>query len=268
MQENEFEKQVQQSMEGLQLKPSDDVWQNVATAISQKKRKKGFFWIFSSLFFLLIAGILGWSYFMNEQVKNTAAVKRIDTSNHSKIDAALMQPAKSIIANVKESTLENRLVIDIEKFSDSNGLQSIPHSKSLLLVNSKSVLSSQEYSTAINRNVVKQPNYLSKKVKGNSRGKKYIQISNVGVDSFEDEAQGNGLAAIPAIRITGNFYEKPLLPTADISAEVFSIVPRTDAQLIAVSAAQKGNPQRTADKNKKIIWGALWVTFLCSRNSN
>ena len=264
MQENKFEKQIQQTMEGLQLKPSDDVWQNVATAISQKKRKKVIFWIFSSLFFFLIAVITGWNYFMNEQGKDTYNVKHIAKLNHSTIVAPFMQPAKPIIAKITDSAFEKSPVVDINKCGNSSGLHSTPHLKSLLQANSKSVQKPQDYSTAINRNIVEQPNYLSKKVKENSRGKKYIQISNVGINSFEDEAKGNGLAAIPAIRITGNFYQKPLLPTADISADVFSIVPRTAAQLITISAAQKDNPQRTTDKNKKIIWG---ISFAFGRGA-
>ena len=264
MQENEFEKQVQQSMEGLQLKPSDDVWQNVATAISQKKRKKGVFWIFSSLFFLLIAGILGWNYFMNEQVKNIAAVKHVDTSNHSKIDAALIQSAKPIIANVTDSTFANSPVVDNNKIGNSNGLLSTSHSKSLLLVNSKSVQKSQEYATAVNKNVEEQPNYRSRKVTGSSKGKKYIQISNIAVDSLDDNLNIMGLAAIPVIEPGGNFYQKPPLQEVGISTEVFADVPRIAAQLIAVSATEKGTPPGIHDKSKEIIWG---ISFALGRGA-
>lgn len=264
MQENKFEKQVQQSMEGLQLKPSDAVWQNVASAISQKKRKKSFFWIFSSLFFLLIAGIMGWNYFMNEQVNTTAAVKRIDTSHQSTTANAFIQSVKPIIINLKDSALENGRVVDIDKSSVSKGLKSIPHSKSLLLVNSKSVVKSQEYSNAINKNVVEQPNYLSKKVKGNNKGKKYIQISEVTVDSVEDEVNIIGLPAIPVIEPTGNFYQKPLLSEASFSPEVFSNVPRINVQLMTAFVTEKDNPQRTADKSKEIIWG---ISFAIGRGA-
>ena len=120
MQENEFEKKVQQSMEELQLKPSDEVWQNVATAITQKKRNKSFFWIFSSLFFLLIAGILGWNYFMNGQGINTAAVKQIDTSNQSTI-AAPIHSVKQSTANVEDSSFENSPLVIDNKSGKSNG---------------------------------------------------------------------------------------------------------------------------------------------------
>ena len=264
MQENEFEKQVQQSMEGLQLKPSDDVWRNVASAINLKKRHKSFFWIFGSLIFLLFAGILGWNYFMNGQVKNTAAVKHIDTSNHSKIDAAIMQPAKLIIAGVTDSVFENSPVVDNNKSGSSNGLQSTTHSKSLLLVNSKSVQKSQGYSTVVNRNIEEQPNYRSRKVAGRNKGKKYIQISDVGVDFFEDEVNPMDLPAIPLFEPTVNFYQKLPFPQANISTEVFLNIPRINAQLGNISIAEKGKQKPVVDKNKKIIWG---ISFALGRGA-
>ncbi len=264
MQENEFEKQVKQSMEELKLNPSDEVWQNVAIAISKKKRNKSFFWILSSLFFLLIAGILGWNYFMNGQVKDTAAVKHIDLSNQLNINAAYIPPAKPIIANVKDSALQNRRVVDIDKLNNSKGLLSIPYSKSLLIGNTKGVGKSQRYSTTAKRNVVEKPNYLTHKAKGINKGKKYIEISNVAIDSLEDEVNRKGLPAIPVIELTGNFYQKPLLPEASISTKVFSNVPKINSQLITVSAAEKGNSQRTAHKNKKIIWG---ISFALGRGA-
>jgi hypothetical protein len=46
MPENEFEKQVQQKMEGLKFTPADEVWKEVAYRIrKEKKKKRIFFWL-------------------------------------------------------------------------------------------------------------------------------------------------------------------------------------------------------------------------------
>ncbi len=62
---NDFEKAVQQRMEELRLRPSEDVWQKVEAEIQQKKKRR-------SLFFLLllagltVLGYMGYSYLSHQ----------------------------------------------------------------------------------------------------------------------------------------------------------------------------------------------------------
>jgi hypothetical protein len=59
MQENNFEKQVQQKLDELKLDPSDFVWQNVYAKIKKEKRRWRELIIFFVLF-ILCGGILLW----------------------------------------------------------------------------------------------------------------------------------------------------------------------------------------------------------------
>ncbi|MDB5280180.1 MAG: hypothetical protein JWR61_5135 [Ferruginibacter sp.] len=57
MPENEFEKEVQQKIVGLKLKPNDEVWQNVAGAINKRKGKSRIFAFILLLLFFSTAGL-------------------------------------------------------------------------------------------------------------------------------------------------------------------------------------------------------------------
>ncbi len=58
--QNNFEKEVQQKMEELQLVPSPPLWEKIALEIQpEKKRRRIFFWIFVAL---LIVGMGAWCY--------------------------------------------------------------------------------------------------------------------------------------------------------------------------------------------------------------
>src|SRR4051812_31456325 len=57
MQENNFEKRVQQKLDELQLTPSEPVWQNIELAIRKKRERRLIFWFIP---FLLVAGGLVW----------------------------------------------------------------------------------------------------------------------------------------------------------------------------------------------------------------
>ena len=57
MPENEFEKEVQQKIDGLKLKPNAEVWQNVASAITKRKAGKRIFVLILLLLFFSTAGL-------------------------------------------------------------------------------------------------------------------------------------------------------------------------------------------------------------------
>lgn len=85
MPESEFDKQVQQEMEGLRLRPSAAVWENVEKELRRKKRRRYivFFWLLAGL------GLLGYSgYFLTQKGKPTLA----ESSGKNK---AVQQPAQS-----------------------------------------------------------------------------------------------------------------------------------------------------------------------------
>lgn len=53
MQENEFEKKVQQKLDALQVQPTDEVWQKIKVQVAQKKQKRRFAFLF------LVAALIG-----------------------------------------------------------------------------------------------------------------------------------------------------------------------------------------------------------------
>jgi hypothetical protein len=60
MQENNFEKQVQQKMEELKIDPSINVWQKVSLSITDRKRDRRIFYLFCLLFVAITAGTIFW----------------------------------------------------------------------------------------------------------------------------------------------------------------------------------------------------------------
>ena len=67
MQENEFEKQVQQKMEELKLDPSAEVWTEVERRIRKEKKRRFIFWWWPLFFLLLGGGIVTGIWFSNEK---------------------------------------------------------------------------------------------------------------------------------------------------------------------------------------------------------
>ncbi|MES2847497.1 MAG: hypothetical protein V4685_00455 [Bacteroidota bacterium] len=72
MQENEFEKKLQQKMEALQVQPTGEVWEKIKEQVAQKKRRRSFAFFFL-LIGLLVAGVL-FSGQLNWFNKNEASV--------------------------------------------------------------------------------------------------------------------------------------------------------------------------------------------------
>jgi Outer membrane protein beta-barrel domain len=86
MQQSEFEKQVQQKMEGLKLSPANAVWEKVAAGLPAEKKPRR--WIFFILLFagLLTGSFLLWNKFDREDkqvVTNDTAVKENVLQNNT-----------------------------------------------------------------------------------------------------------------------------------------------------------------------------------------
>ena len=79
MQENNFEKRVQQKLDELQLTPSEPVWQNIEAVIRKKKERRLVFWF---LPFLLVAG--GWVWWQTKNVPQQTVAKTQPQQTFSK----------------------------------------------------------------------------------------------------------------------------------------------------------------------------------------
>ena len=56
MEENKFEKQVQQKMDELKIHPSDSVWEKIEVRIEKRKRSNRGLFLFLLLFFVFLTG--------------------------------------------------------------------------------------------------------------------------------------------------------------------------------------------------------------------
>jgi len=80
MPESEFDKQVQQDLEGLRLRPSAVVWENVEKELRRKKRRRYivFFWLLTGL------GLLGYTgYLLTQKDKPTLVGSSGTPAGHS-----------------------------------------------------------------------------------------------------------------------------------------------------------------------------------------
>src|SRR5215217_5218620 len=75
MQENNFEKRVQEKLDELRLTPSEPVWQNLEVAIRKKKERRLVFWLLP--FFLATGGLIWWqaATWQNEKVVQQPVAK-------------------------------------------------------------------------------------------------------------------------------------------------------------------------------------------------
>jgi len=113
MQANEFEKKVQQTMDGFRLRPSDDVWQNVERRIRERKRKRRI--IFFILFSLIGLALAGYGIYdfsdnqMTSQKENITSGKIINTKTSTVKEPTIpvKKPTPGDISG-KEQKLVNR----------------------------------------------------------------------------------------------------------------------------------------------------------------
>ncbi len=129
MQENKFEKQVQQKLDELKLDPSDVVWQNIYAKIRKEKRRRGVF-IFPILFFVFLCGGT-WLWFLNNQTKEQQLAKKfiakknatgkthidLDSTKNKKV---ILENRKTINSTTIKSDAENNSITEADIKIESN----------------------------------------------------------------------------------------------------------------------------------------------------
>ncbi len=91
MQENEFEKKLQQKLETLQVQPTTEVWQKVKEQVAQKKRKRRLAFIFL-LVVLLGAGTVATIMLLNNHNSNNTIVAESKTKENAETGPATNNP--------------------------------------------------------------------------------------------------------------------------------------------------------------------------------
>ncbi len=115
MQENNFEKAVQQKLNGLHLTPSEPVWQRLEASIKKKRERRFIFWLLPLL--LLTAGLAWWGLKTMQQ-ENAVAAKPAEvieqtptfSKPHARTknkEAAVAKPATLNTPAAKDPVVEN-----------------------------------------------------------------------------------------------------------------------------------------------------------------
>ena len=133
MRANEFEKQVQQKMEELQLRPSPEVWEEVEKQIRKdKKRRRIIFWW---LLPLLLTGAISFIIVQNENKSNSIADSTINNQTlptESKPNEPVSIPAPTTTDNPALSS-DKPVVDDISKKANPDDLPVISKDKKDIL---------------------------------------------------------------------------------------------------------------------------------------
>ncbi|HEY5405567.1 MAG TPA: hypothetical protein VIJ92_00705 [Ginsengibacter sp.] len=114
MEENKFEKQVQQKMDELQIQPSESIWEKIEVQIGKKKKRKwGVLILFLCIGVLLSGTYCLWNAGRQEVSKNTNSEKSILKKNSNSSSVKENKIVQQQINPVPES--ENKKNNDVAK---------------------------------------------------------------------------------------------------------------------------------------------------------
>ena len=108
MPENEFEKQVQQKMDGLKVKPSEKVWQHVAGAIVKRKNDRRIFAVVLLCLLIAAGGIFLLNITARQHKDNSLIIAgNTDLKNSKETPSYNNDPSKQIVDWQKKSVAKN-----------------------------------------------------------------------------------------------------------------------------------------------------------------
>lgn len=125
MQENEFEKQVQQKMDDLKLHPSDAVWQKIELQIKKEKRRR---WLLIFLPVIFMGALYGGYVLLNSNNSTTKPQQQLTNSVHEKNTTDQQtQETKTTFDPIKndEQVKENKEIITQTTNTTSNSRQKV-----------------------------------------------------------------------------------------------------------------------------------------------
>ncbi|HWH64081.1 MAG TPA: hypothetical protein VNS50_12440 [Ginsengibacter sp.] len=122
MEENRFEKQVQQKMDELQIQPSDEVWKKIEARIEKKKsRRWGLIILFLCIGLILSGGYWFWNTRQHGFSDNNTLVKSYSEKNNSK-DSVIKNKEIQAESNLAPDSLtqKNNEVSNLKQNEDAN----------------------------------------------------------------------------------------------------------------------------------------------------
>ena len=181
MPENEFEKQVQQKMDGLKVKPSEQVWQHVAGAIVKRKTDRRIFAIVM-LCLLIAAGGIFLLNITSRQYKNNSLIiaDNTDLKNSKETSSFNNDPSKQIVDRQKKSVAKNvDSVSSLSTTSKDGQVLKIQNEKNEFLQAHKSakIISAKSFKTVAENSIPDKEETLNHSKKGFYKTSRKISAS-------------------------------------------------------------------------------------------
>ena len=259
MPENEFEKQVQQKMDRLKLKPSAEVWQNVAGAITKRKTDRRIIAFIFLALFLSVAGI--YTYTSNNENHRHLTDKILPVKTNTITTDTVKNPNPKGVVDLENSKPYRKdIVTDKAKIlQSSTGIKGIADQQKttpqLLSVKSASSIKEEKI---INTNTVaiKDAIYNSnKKLQYKKKQQLSFKVSNgVAADDLNETpvAHNNNQQTIAAT--TDSAENIAGIKEIFIDPVINSAIDNSESEShIATKVIEESNKKNTIEKKSKQI---------------
>ncbi|MEO6837702.1 MAG: outer membrane beta-barrel protein [Ginsengibacter sp.] len=247
MEQNNFEKNIQQSMDGFKIPPSDAVWNHVEKKIQKKKKDKKIIFIFFFLVLFLLSG--GYWIFnstknnsqpQNHQLINVLKNDSKPTNNTDSSSTHTIIPSGNIPGNTESS------IVSEEKTK----------TQSIVIQNKKaeSVIRKNK------ENISVKPGFREKeRIVSYAQNEKGINRKIIGIEKEDNTVDPNNLTEKNTM--PGNLKEKNANPDSTIITEnkinADSILKNKEEKLIA---KEDSSGKKISSKLKKDKW-SFGITF-------
>ncbi|HKZ66175.1 MAG TPA: hypothetical protein VJ111_07465 [Chitinophagaceae bacterium] len=262
MQENKFEKGVQQQMEEFRIRPSDAVWEKIEEELRKKKKRRVVF------FFFLLAGLslLGYSgYFLFNNSKQNLVQQNTNRPDKDKSikDNRLLQDKENSIGGTFPSKKEKQLSPDREKNSPAKEKINSTGTNDFVLndkeiVKEKNVVVKSEDGKSIKKKTNKT---LPLEIKSKDKTADIAVINKNSLETRDNQSLQKKDRDVPVINKTGipgsviaktNLVDEKQLPVVEENPQA-----KKDSIPVKIAANKEPTPAATKKKKwpSKINWG-------------
>ena len=265
MPENEFEKQVQQKMDSLKVKPSAEVWQNVADAITKRKSDRRIIAFIFLALFLSVAGIF--IYTSNTKNNQHLADKMLPVKAHPAATDAVKNLNPTTADDVENSKLYKKdTVTDQAKMlQDIKGKKEIANQqKTTPQLHSVKLVSSTKEEKIINTNSIAVTDAIhngNKKLQYKKKQQLSLKVSNGAIADDLNETPLVNSSTEQTIASTNDSSEntvdvkeiilKPVIKNTIDSSETAS---RITTPVIAANNKNKTIEKKSKQTKQKNNW--------------
>ena len=183
MQENNFERQVQQKMDGLTLSPSAEVWQKMQLELEKKRnKKKG--WVIIIVLFICLTG--GGLIFIPKHSKTTISKNDVIKNNTAANDASAITnklPEKKSLNKKLNTQSKNESLIQQNKLNKKQVTSNIADKTIVSTTNINKGVKAKQISNTANTGAIFKQQKFSRQTAAKAR----IQVTNAEVETVSTE---------------------------------------------------------------------------------